>query len=91
VVGRLSGGPATVRELAVPFSMAFPSFLKHISVLEQSRLITCHKQGRVRTCTLDRESLTTAERWFTEQQQLWQDRFNNLDGLLAKMDKDNGS
>jgi DNA-binding transcriptional ArsR family regulator len=91
VIGRLGSGPATVRELAVPFPMAFPSFLKHISVLEKSRLITCHKKGRVRTCTLDRESLVAAERWFGEQQLLWQNRYANLDGLLAEMDENNGS
>jgi DNA-binding transcriptional ArsR family regulator len=86
VVQRLGRGSATVSELAEPFDMALPSFMKHISVLERSRLIVSRKSGRVRTCALDRDSLIAAERWFGEQHALWQSRYSNLDGLLAKLD-----
>jgi len=87
VLGRLGQGPATVTELAKPFPMALPSFLKHITVLEQSRLITCQKKGRVRTCTLDRNSLVQAERWFGELNAVWQSRYDNLDTLLQNLDE----
>jgi DNA-binding transcriptional ArsR family regulator len=86
VVQRLGRGSATVSELAEPFDMALPSFMKHITVLERSRLIVSRKSGRVRTCALDRDSLIAAERWFGEQHALWQSRYSNLDGLLAKLD-----
>ena len=36
VIQRLGQGPATVSELAEPFDMALPSFVKHIAVLEVS-------------------------------------------------------
>jgi DNA-binding transcriptional ArsR family regulator len=85
VVQRLGKGEATVSELAAPFDMALPSFLKHLGVLEQSHLITSRKSGRVRTCVLQRDSLMAAERWFSEQRALWQNRYDNLDGLLAKL------
>ena len=39
VLERLSVGPATVSELAAPFDMQLPSFVQHLSVLEQSRQI----------------------------------------------------
>ena len=39
VLERLSDGPATVSELAAPFEMQLPSFVQHLSVLEQSRLV----------------------------------------------------
>ncbi|MBW8744098.1 MAG: helix-turn-helix transcriptional regulator [Sphingomonas sp.] len=85
VVQRLGKSEATVSELAAPFDMALPSFLKHLSVLEKSRLIASRKSGRVRTCSLQRDSLMAAERWFTEQRALWQNRYDNLDGLLATL------
>jgi DNA-binding transcriptional ArsR family regulator len=66
VVHRLSMGTATVSELAAPFDMALPSFIKHISVLERSRLISSRKRGRIRTCSLERGNLVTAERWLGE-------------------------
>ncbi len=85
VLGRLGQGTATIGELAAPFDMALPSFMKHISVLERSRLIVSRKRGRVRTCALDRDNLIAAERWFGEQHLLWQTRYSKLDSLLASI------
>jgi len=88
VLARLGEGTATIGELAAPFDMALPSFMKHIGVLERSRLIVSRKCGRVRTCALDRENLIAAERWFGEQHLLWQTRYSKLDSLLASIKGD---
>lgn len=88
VIGRLGRGPATVSELAAPFDMALPSFMKHISFLERSQLIVSRKSGRTRTCALNRERLIAAERWFGEQHALWADRYSNLDSLLTELNGD---
>lgn len=88
VLGRLGSGDATISELAAPFDMALPSFMKHIGVLERSRLIVSRKNGRVRTCALDREGIIAAERWFGEQHLLWQTRYSKLDNLLASIKGD---
>jgi len=85
VIQRLGQGSATVTELAEPFDMALPSFVKHIAVLEASGLIGSKKIGRVRTCTLKPKKLAAAERWFGEQRELWESRYNNLDNLLSRM------
>lgn len=85
VIQRLGRGPASVSDLAAPFDMALPSFVKHISVLEKSRLITSRKRGRVRTCSLARENLAVAEHWFDELRALWASRYDNLDTLLNTM------
>ena len=45
VLEQLSVGPATVSELAAPFDMKLPSFVQHLSVLEQSRLVKSKKRG----------------------------------------------
>lgn len=79
-------------ELAAPFHMALPSFMKHLGVLERSRLIVTKKAGRIRTCELERENLIAAERWFEEQRKYWQSRYGNLDGLLAELSgEENGA
>jgi DNA-binding transcriptional ArsR family regulator len=88
VVQRLGRGEATVSELAQPFDMALPSFVKHISVLERSRLITSQKRGRVRTCRLERENLVATERWFDELRAQWARRYDDLDSLLVKLNGD---
>jgi len=88
VLAQLGEGTATIGELAAPFDMALPSFMKHIGVLERSRLIVSRKSGRVRTCALDRNNLIAAERWFGEQHLLWQTRYSKLDNLLASIKGD---
>ncbi len=88
VLHRLGQGPASIGDLAEPYPMGLPSFLKHINTLEQSGLIATQKVGRVRTCTLNRANLAAAERWFAEQRTLWSDRYDNLDTLLTILNGD---
>lgn len=66
-------------DLAEPFSMTLPSFMKHVRVLESSGLILTRKSGRVRTCTLNRERLALVEDWLTEQRALWEQRTDRLE------------
>lgn len=72
-------------ELAEPFDMALPSFIKHVGVLEGTGLIRSEKTGRVRTCTLEHKNLAAAERWFGEQRAIWKSRYQNLDNLLETL------
>lgn len=88
VLARLGSGCASIKELAEPFDMGLPSFLKHIKVLESSGLIASEKTGRVRTCTLQRENLAAAEKWFIEQRANWESRYGNLDHLLTMLNGD---
>jgi DNA-binding transcriptional ArsR family regulator len=78
VVSRLTRGPAPVTELARPFAMGLPSFLKHLRVLEKDGLISSEKIGRVRTCRVNTERLEAAESWLSEQRVLWQARTDRL-------------
>jgi DNA-binding transcriptional ArsR family regulator len=78
VVARLGAGPASVTELAAPFDMALPSFMKHLGVLERSGVVRSSKQGRVRTCELDPKVLMNAQHWLDRQRAIWtarSDRF----------------
>jgi DNA-binding transcriptional ArsR family regulator len=78
VVSRLMKGPAPVKELAAPFEMGLPSFMKHLRVLEDDGLISSEKVGRVRTCRINAEKLAAAESWLSEQRALWQARTDRL-------------
>lgn len=72
VISRLTKGPAPVKELAEPFAMGLPAFMKHLRVLEKDGLISSEKIGRVRTCRINSERLTAAETWLCAQRKLWQ-------------------
>jgi len=78
VVQRLGLGPAAVKELASPFDMALPSFMKHISILEESGLIASEKVGRVRTCTIDPDGMMLVQLWMDQQREIWEGRADRL-------------
>jgi DNA-binding transcriptional ArsR family regulator len=78
IVTRLGRGPATVTELAAPFPMALPSFMKHLGVLERSGLIRSQKEGRTRTCQLEPRAMRPAEAWWEEQRATWEGRADRL-------------
>ncbi|MDE2445245.1 MAG: winged helix-turn-helix transcriptional regulator [Alphaproteobacteria bacterium] len=67
VIGQLLRGSAPVKELARPFDMGLPAFLKHLYVLEQSGLIVTTKNGRARTCRIEMKRLSEIEAWLTKQ------------------------
>jgi DNA-binding transcriptional ArsR family regulator len=71
VIHRLTRSPAPVKELAAPFDMGLPAFLKHLRVLEESGLIETEKAGRTRTCRVRIERLAAAESWLAAQRTLW--------------------
>ena len=83
VLGRLGTGPASIGELAAPFDMALPSFMKHIRYLENSGWIRTRKTGRVRTCTLERKSFDVVETWLSEQRCIWEDRTDRLERFVT--------
>lgn len=82
VVQRLGRGPVSVGELARPFPITLPSFMKHVRTLESSGLIRTMKSGRVRTCTLNKERLALVNDWLAEQRLIWEDRTDRLEQTL---------
>ena len=85
VLEQLSVGPATVSELAAPFDMKLPSFVQHLSVLEQSRLVTSRKRGRVRTYEIAPERFKVAESWLTERREEWEARLDRFDAYVKQL------
>jgi len=90
VISRLTKGPAPVKELAKPFDMGLPSFMKHLRVLETDGLISSRKIGRVRVCKVNTERLVAAESWLCEQRTLWQAGMDRLaDYVETQMPRSN--
>lgn len=83
VIRRLGEGAASVGELAEPFTITLPSFMKHVRMLETSGLIRTRKSGRVRMCTLNRDRLSLVDDWLDEQRRLWEQRTERLDQFVT--------
>jgi DNA-binding transcriptional ArsR family regulator len=85
VLERLSVGPATVSELAAPFDMQLPSFVQHLSVLEESRLVNSKKRGRVRTYEIAPKRFKVVEDWLSARRQLWEARLDQFDQYVKQL------
>src|SRR3954465_9810387 len=72
MLARLSRGPASVSELAEPFSISLPAVLQHLKALEGSGLVRSEKTGRVRTVQLEPKTLSAAESWIAERRTEWE-------------------
>jgi DNA-binding transcriptional ArsR family regulator len=85
---RLSRGPASVSQLAEPLEMSLAAVLQHVQVLEASGLVRSHKAGRTRTCSLNPETLRSAESWIAERRGLAERRLDRLgDYLEGKLNR----
>jgi DNA-binding transcriptional ArsR family regulator len=81
---RLSQGPASVSELAVPLAMSLAAVLQHVQTLEASGLVRSRKVGRTRTCSLNTDTLRSAERWISERRTFTERRLDRLGEYLAE-------
>jgi|SRR4051812_44255833 len=89
VLGRLAQGPASVSELAKPFDMTLPSFMKHIRLLEESGWIQTQKEGRVRTCVIEQKPMAAVAAWLAEQRALWEGRTDRLELFVITQPEEN--
>jgi DNA-binding transcriptional ArsR family regulator len=85
VLEQLSIGPATVSDLAAPFDMKLPSFVQHLTVLEQSRLVKSKKRGRVRTYEIVPDRFKVAEDWLSARRQEWEARLDRFDRYVKQL------
>ena len=82
ILERLSGGEATVGELAAPFDMTFAAVSKHLRVLEGAGLVTRGRDAQYRPARLDARPLAAASRWIENYAQFWEDSVGALDQYL---------
>ena len=78
ILERISGGEATVGELAEPHRVSLPAISRHLRVLEAAGLIEIEPEGRVHRIQIDAAPLSAAFGWLTRYRVLWEDRFDRL-------------
>lgn len=82
IVVRLCEGPASVSELAKPFSMSLPAIVQHLQVLEHSGLVRSEKTGRVRSCSIVPAAVRSAEAWLGLRRTQAERRLDRLEKFL---------
>jgi len=84
IIERLSGGGASVSDLAGRLPMSLAGVHQHLQVLAASGLMTWEKRGRVRWCRLEPRRLREVEEWVLARRLAWERR---LDGLAAHVER----
>ena len=85
VLERLGRSDASITELAGTFRMTLTGMRKHVGVLEEARLVTSQKVGRVRTCRLGPRRLEEETAWIEWWRRLWESRFDELDKVIEEL------
>lgn len=83
VLEELVQGPRATTALAETHSMALPSMLQHLHLLESSGLVRSQKQGRKRIYQLQPEPLLMAEHWIDKHRKQWELRLDQLAEFLT--------
>jgi DNA-binding transcriptional ArsR family regulator len=81
---RLRLGPASVTELARRAGISLPGTLKHVRILEEARLVTTEKKGRIRECRLGPDRMDGATEWIEAQRAVWERRLDRLEEIVER-------
>jgi DNA-binding transcriptional ArsR family regulator len=85
ILTRLTEGDASVAELAAPFDMSQPAVSRHLKVLERAGLISRTRRATLRLSHLEAEPLRTATAWLADYAAYWEESYERLEELLARI------
>ena len=88
ILARLARGKASVTDIAQPFEISQPAISRHLKVLERAGLITREVDEQRRLAVLQGDRLQAAAGWIDHFSRFWTTSFDQLDGLLADLQKD---
>ena len=85
ILARLSGGQASVGELAEPFAMSLPAVSKHLKVLERAGLIARARDRQWRPARLQAKPLKEVADWMEPYRRFWEESYDRLDEYLEEL------
>ena len=88
ILERLGRADASITDLAEKFHMTLTGMKKHIRVLEQARLVSTEKVGRVRSCKLGQRRLEEEAAWIEAYRRRWEARFDDLDEVVEELKRE---
>ena len=91
VLEQLGRSDASITDLARKFHITLAGMMKHVGVLEQAGLVTTEKVGRVRNCKLGPRRLEEEAAWLERYRRRWDERFDELDEVVAELTREERS
>jgi DNA-binding transcriptional ArsR family regulator len=78
ILDRLSAGPASGSALAEPLGITLTAVAQHLRVLEEAKLVSTEKVGRVRTCRLEPAGFEALANWTQQRRSIWEHRLDRM-------------
>jgi DNA-binding transcriptional ArsR family regulator len=83
----LARRPATINEIAKPFSVSLNAISKHVMVLERAGLLRREIRGREHHCRIEAHPLGDASGWLEPYRQFWELRLDALEIYVTRKAK----
>ena len=84
VLERLGRGDASITDLATRFDMTLTGMKKHVRTLEEAKLVTTEKVGRVRVVRLGPHRLEQELAWIDKYREMLEGRLDRLGEFLER-------
>lgn len=75
----------TPNAIADQFNTSRQAVSKHLKILTECELITQNQKGREIYYQLQVEKMKEIDKWLEQFRKIWEKRFDQLDGILAKL------
>ena len=87
IVRQAMRGTRSVSGLARLYPMSTTAVQKHVAILEQAELVRLRRRGREQLVQTRPDSIARARRLLGEFEQLWRDRIDRIDDILAEPER----
>ncbi len=85
IIGLLRDTPCTVGEIAEQLQLRQPQVSKHLRVLSEVGLVVAEPVANKRIYKLRPQPLMKLDTWLEPYRQIWEERFDQLDDYLVKL------
>ena len=75
---------ASITDLAMRFEMTLTGMKKHVRTLEEAKLVTTEKVGRVRHVRLGPHRLEQETAWIAQYREMLESRYDRLEAFLER-------
>lgn len=82
ILTRVAYGELSVGELVKKYDISFAAISKHLMVMERARLVIKRREGRKQMVSLAPDALRGVDEYLEQYRQMWQGRYDKLDGLI---------
>ena len=90
ILDALAGGERPVNDLVRVLGLPQPQVSKHLRVLREVRVVDVREKGRQRLYRLNGHALKPIHDWVKAYEELWSERFDQLDVVLENLRKEEG-